>query len=269
MPSEFDFNSVRMNAVRTAENGVVNADTVFTFRQVEHQVFAEYSGGGVIRGHLVGLLEGARLSFRYAQLERGDILNGGHSLCEVERTTDGRLRLVEHFEWESRPGGGTNVIEELPALAGASDGPVDWRALFERRAERNGAEPPRFCAPAREERLAELERELGLTLPAELRVLLATSDGVRNADGGWLVWNVATLVEENRRFRRRTDGLEGYMAFDELFFFSDAPGNGDAFAYRLLATDGFQREDIFLWDHEDDSRTHSAEWLRTWAAEAL
>ncbi|MEV5283286.1 SMI1/KNR4 family protein [Streptomyces sp. NPDC051994] len=51
------------------------------------------------------------------------------------------------------------------------------------------------------------------------------------------------------------------MPFDALLFFADA-GNGDLFA--LLAT--IDRPDVFVWNHEDDSRTCAApslaEYLR-------
>jgi len=29
-------------------------------------------------------------------------------------TFDGRIRLLEHFQWESREGSGTNTFEEVP-----------------------------------------------------------------------------------------------------------------------------------------------------------
>lgn len=257
-----------MNAVSTAENGVVNARTEFLFRQVERHVSAEYAGGGVVRGHLVGILDGARLTFRYAQLEQGDVLNSGRSSCEVERTPDGRLRILEHFEWESRPGGGTNVFEELPDPA---DGAPDsgWRALFERHAGRRALGAPRFRPPAAPEALAALERALGVALPDELRALLAETDGVEDAHGCWLVWDVARLRSENERFRRRSDGLETCMSFEDLLFFSDAPGNGDAYAVCTRSADGFRRSDVFRWDHEDDSRTRVAASLRAWVVAEL
>lgn len=267
MSEPYDLNGIRMNAVQTAENGVVNAETEFAFRQSGTLVFAEYRGGGVLHGSLVGLLEGSRLTFRYAQLQVGDVLNGGRSECEVAHTDDGRLQVVEHFQWESRPGGGTNVFEEIPGIE--LPAPIDWRALFERWARRCKAPAPRFHPPAPAGKLAELQHELGIELPAELRALLETSDGVEDARGYPLVWSAETLALENGRYRRRTEGLEDCMSFDELLFFSDAPGNGDAYAFCLPAPDGTPRERIFRWDHEDDSRQHVARSLAHWVAEEL
>ena len=38
---------------------------------------------------------------------------GGVSEGIVERTSDGRLRLVEHFQWITRPESEVNIFEEI------------------------------------------------------------------------------------------------------------------------------------------------------------
>jgi hypothetical protein len=49
-------------------------------------------------------------------------------------------------------------------------------------------------------------------------------------------------------------------AFEGLLFFADA-GNGDQFAF-AVAGGQVRRSDIFVWNHEDDSRTWLAKDLR-------
>jgi hypothetical protein len=108
-----DLDGVRMRAVTTASCGQVDAGTAFTFGQRGSTVWAQYSGGGVWIGYLVGTLAAGRLFYRYSQIDcRGEV-HGGRSVCDVARLPDGRLRLVERFEWDSREGSGTNVLEEL------------------------------------------------------------------------------------------------------------------------------------------------------------
>lgn len=52
------------------------------------------------------------------------------------------------------------------------------------------------------------------------------------------------------------------MPFDSLLFFGDA-GNGDQFAYAVC--DGeIRRPDIFVWDHETDSRSRIARSLESY-----
>lgn len=104
---------VRMRVVVPAEVGEVNADTLFTFAQQGSTVSARYAGGTVQLGHLVGTLTSDRLEFRYTQVGRDGHVDGGHSVCDIGRLADGRVRVVEHFQWESRVGSGTNVLEEV------------------------------------------------------------------------------------------------------------------------------------------------------------
>lgn len=56
------------------------------------------------------------------------------------------------------------------------------------------------------------------------------------------------------------------MPFDNLLFFSDN-GCGDLFCYRIL-NGCIQTEDIYVWNHEDVSRTWVAssleEFIKGW-----
>lgn len=106
-------NGLRMNAVETDPNGVIGPQTVFQFEQAADQVYAEYAGGAIVRGYLVGLLDAETLRFRYCQLESGGVLHSGASICSIQRNEDGLVQLIEEFEWESRPGKGRNVIQEF------------------------------------------------------------------------------------------------------------------------------------------------------------
>ncbi len=110
---EFNLNDLRMNAVETDENGVIDERTIFEFRQEGQSVHAEYSGGKIERAFLVGIVTGNVFEFRYCQLEVGGVLNGGASKCELRVDEQSRLQIVEHFEWASRPGGGRNVIQQI------------------------------------------------------------------------------------------------------------------------------------------------------------
>ena len=102
-----------MNVIRTASNGVVDHRTTFHFRQRGDRVWARYEGGEIQRGFLCGRREGDMLDFRYTQIQRDGVLDGGKSRCRVETGEDGRLRLVERFQWASREGAGENVFAEL------------------------------------------------------------------------------------------------------------------------------------------------------------
>jgi hypothetical protein len=111
-----NLDQVVMFVSSTDERGVVGQGTRLRFLQKGSRVMARYNGGAVSRGCLVGTLSGSQLLFRFAQVETSGDIHGGRSVCEVDRLPDGRIRIVEHFAWRTRPGSGTNVFEEIHAL---------------------------------------------------------------------------------------------------------------------------------------------------------
>ena len=113
MEEQISLNGVRMRVVSTDEGGEVNAETLFEFTQNCSLVSACYSGGKVQLGYLVGTISVKKLCFRYAQVDISGRLDGGYSTCEIWKTADGKLRLAEHFKWDSRKGSGTNIYEEI------------------------------------------------------------------------------------------------------------------------------------------------------------
>ncbi|GAA1196597.1 hypothetical protein GCM10009654_61900 [Streptomyces hebeiensis] len=93
--------------------GQVGTATRFVYHEEEGRIWAEYEGGDVVRGHLVGTRAGDRLDFRYVQLKRDGGTSSGHCLSTVVDLPDGRVRLDETWEWESQEGRGTSVVEEV------------------------------------------------------------------------------------------------------------------------------------------------------------
>lgn len=104
-----------MHVSSTAEQGVVGSGTRLYFSQKGSRVWGRYGGGAILRGCLVGHVAGSELTFRYVQVEASGEIHGGSSVCEVLRRADGCTRILEHFTWRTRSGGGTNVFDELPS----------------------------------------------------------------------------------------------------------------------------------------------------------
>lgn len=92
--------------------GEVDAATVFSYQEFGGVVAARYTGGAIRLGHLVGTRSGDDLDFRYVHLARHGGTASGHCRSTIEVLADGRLRLNEKWEWESREGSGTSTVEE-------------------------------------------------------------------------------------------------------------------------------------------------------------
>jgi SMI1/KNR4 family protein SUKH-1 len=103
--------------------------------------------------------------------------------------------------------------------------------------------------PATETALTECEEALGEPLPGDLRSLLAEANGVTGEYGLGLVWDLQRIGAQNVWIRSDADMRELYLPFEGLVFFADA-GNGDQFAISQRAN-----HEIYVWNHEDDSRT--------------
>ncbi|WP_338930381.1 SMI1/KNR4 family protein [Streptomyces netropsis] len=123
--------------------------------------------------------------------------------------------------------------------------------------------PAAFQPAASEASLFRCANLLRHPLPQDLAALLRESNGIEGEYGDGLIWSVERIVSENLTMRQDAELATLYMPFDPLLFFADA-GNGDLFA--LLP--GISRPDVFVWNHEDDSRTwvapSLAKYLEWW-----
>ncbi|WP_433515305.1 SMI1/KNR4 family protein [Nonomuraea sp. CA-143628] len=97
--------------------------------------------------------------------------------------------------------------------------------------------------------LATAERNMNVHIPGDLQELLRQTNGVLDRWEVDVIWPIDRIVRDNSTFRTFPDFKELYMPFDCLLFFGDN-GGGDQFAY-VVEPD---RHDIFVWDHENDSR---------------
>lgn len=106
---------------RTASNtpeGEADARTIFRYRQQGNIVWAEYAGGKVTFGQLVGLvLPEGQLDIRYQHVNEEGELMTGICISTPEILTDGRLRLHESWQWTGgERASGESIVEEILVL---------------------------------------------------------------------------------------------------------------------------------------------------------
>jgi hypothetical protein len=95
-----------------ADEGEASAATLFEYHEDDVMIWARYRGGTVRLGFLVGTRTGDQLEFRYSQLNEAGETSNGRCSSTISTLPDGRLRLEETWEWESKPGAGTSAVEE-------------------------------------------------------------------------------------------------------------------------------------------------------------
>lgn len=103
----------RFGATDVDAHGEVGLETTFEYHQDSGEIWGFYSGGSVKRGFLVGTRTGDQLDFRYSQLNIDGETSSGHCRSRISVLADGRVRLTETWEWESRIGSGTSAVEEI------------------------------------------------------------------------------------------------------------------------------------------------------------
>lgn len=121
-----------------------------------------------------------------------------------------------------------------------------WKSLINK-----VSDEPVFNQPVTQEQLKEINDKFNLEITNELVNLLKESNGVETECARF--WSSNEIIEENIERRTLEVFKDSYMSFDSLLFFADA-GNGDFFAFSIINGD-IQKDDIYVWNHEDDSRT--------------
>ncbi|MED0714026.1 SMI1/KNR4 family protein [Bacillus licheniformis] len=106
-------------------------------------------------------------------------------------------------------------------------------------------------------KLQKAEELLGVSFPDELVSLLKMTNGINDTFGDHLIWPADRIIEENLDMRC----TDCFKPFDCLLFIAGA-GNGDLFAYSIL-NGSIRKNDIYVWNHIDDSRIWVAPSLKS------
>lgn len=112
-----NYNGRRFVTVANSENGEVSGQTVFEYHQEGNIIWADYKGGEIIQGFLLGHCEeDGSLNFTYQHINRNNETRTGRCKSIPEILSDGRIRLNEHWQWTTGDcSEGSSVIEEVPA----------------------------------------------------------------------------------------------------------------------------------------------------------
>ena len=109
-----NYNNKIFRPVVNSENGETSKDTVFIYKQIGNILTSEYSGGKIIKGHLIGLVdENGEIEMRYHQLNQKGALMTGICKSKPEILENGKIRLHETWQWTSGDKSkGQSIIQE-------------------------------------------------------------------------------------------------------------------------------------------------------------
>lgn len=109
------YNDRKFRSIANSDTGEVGTETLFHYHQNGAVVWAEYAGGEIVRGTLIGkVLPDNSLDVRYQHVNRKGRLMTGICTSTPELLPDGRIRLHERWQWTcGNHSSGKSIIEEI------------------------------------------------------------------------------------------------------------------------------------------------------------
>ncbi|MFY0594229.1 n-acetylglutamate synthase [Roseivirga sp.] len=112
-----NYNNRVFRPVNNTENSETSSETTFYYKQEGNILSAEYKGGQIIKGHLIGLVDDkGNIDMRYHQVNKAGELMTGTCKSTPETMENGGIRLLETWQWTSGDHSkGESIIEEVIA----------------------------------------------------------------------------------------------------------------------------------------------------------
>jgi len=109
-----NYNGKIFRPYSNTENGETSSETVFHYKQIGPILTSEYSGGKIMSGHLIGLVDdNGNIDMRYHQVNDSGELMTGICKSRPEILSNGKIRLHESWEWTSGDKSkGQSIIDE-------------------------------------------------------------------------------------------------------------------------------------------------------------
>jgi hypothetical protein len=97
--NKFDFNNKRFALIQNSDNGEVNTETVFEYKQDNNLVTADYYGGTIRYGKIIAELKGDELNMLYSCLTTSNELKAGKALAKISFNENKKMKLSLDWEW--------------------------------------------------------------------------------------------------------------------------------------------------------------------------
>jgi antitoxin component YwqK of YwqJK toxin-antitoxin module len=129
-----NYNNRKFRTVSNTRNGDVGNETIFYYKQEQNRIIGDYSGGSIVSGHLMGIVnEDGTIEFLYHHQNTDGVLMAGKCKSTPTIGEDGKLQLKETWKWLTGDlSEGESLIEEITREAEqASAGAPLFRSEFE------------------------------------------------------------------------------------------------------------------------------------------
>ncbi len=111
---EINFNNRSFRSQANAESGEVTVDTIFHYHQEGNIIWADYSGGQIVKGFLVGIIVKDQLELCYQHVNKQREIMTGKCKSNPELLENGKLKLHESWQWTCKDySKGTSILIEI------------------------------------------------------------------------------------------------------------------------------------------------------------
>lgn len=112
---EMNYDNKIFRPLKNTNNSETSSETLFHYKQIGNILTAEYRGGKILQGHLIGIVNNdGEIDGHYHQINiQGEIMTG---ICKSkpEILANGKIRLHEDWQWTSGDNSkGNSIIEEI------------------------------------------------------------------------------------------------------------------------------------------------------------
>jgi len=100
--------------ISNTKNGETSIETEFHYKQIGNIVYAEYYGGSIKYGHLLGLVsEYGTIEMKYHQVNQAGEIMTGECKSIPEILENGKIRLNESWQWTTGDlSKGKSIVDE-------------------------------------------------------------------------------------------------------------------------------------------------------------
>ena len=111
----YNYHNKVFRSAANSSNGEVSTETFFKYTQSGNIVTAVYSGGNIIKGSLIALVDKeGKLDMRYQHINSNHQLMTGTCTSTPQLLPNGKLQLHEQWQWTCGDmSTGESVIEEV------------------------------------------------------------------------------------------------------------------------------------------------------------
>ncbi len=96
---KINFNNKKFLLIENSENGKVNTDTIFEYKQDGNLVTANYYGGTIRYGKIIAFLKDKQLDMVYQCSTIDGELKAGKAIADISLDENNKIKLTLNWEW--------------------------------------------------------------------------------------------------------------------------------------------------------------------------